>query len=280
MGGEVTEALRTFFESFELFQSALVSAAVAGLVLGAIGVYVVAQRIVFLSAALSQTASLGVVLAFWLHQVADAHDGFFLAPSLWAFLASLAAVFVLTRSKDRDGLLGVVFLIGAAGTLTVATRIVEELQDVSTLLFGTAVAVPESDMWELVIVLSIVMAIHIWWFRGFSAVTLDRIGAQVRKMPTEILQLSLLASIALAISVTTRILGALPAFAFSVVPALVALSIARTFVWSFVIAGAVGLVSGVLGYIVAYLLDFPVGASQAGIAVTIYILLSPFRRRN
>ena len=265
----MTGELNAFFENFALFQSAIFASVIAGFVLGAIGIYVAAQRIVFVSAALSQTASFGVVFAFWLHIIFDSHNGI-LSPSIWAFLMAFVSVVFLERAKHPDGFLGILFVAGSAGTLALSTRVVEELQDVSTLLFGTAVAVPDDALMELTITLTAVFLFHVWWFRGFTAVSIDSVGAAVRKMPTHIIQLALLATIALAIAVTTRVLGALPAFAFSVVPGLIGVRIASTFRRAFWIAAFIGAIGGGVGYIVAYLFDLPVGASQALVLIVFY----------
>src|SRR5690606_11671985 len=107
----------------------------------------------------------------------------------------------------RDGVLGVVFLLGSAGTLVVGTRIVQELQDVQTLLFGTAVAVLPEDFTLLVVVGAALLSLHVWWSSGFAAIAVDPEGARVRGLPTRVLEVALLLSIALMISIATRVLG-------------------------------------------------------------------------
>mgnify|MGYP001549500826 CR=1 FL=1 len=59
--------LADFFEGWALFEYPALAGAVAGAILGLLGVYVVLRRLVFLSAAVSQAAGLGVVIAFYLH---------------------------------------------------------------------------------------------------------------------------------------------------------------------------------------------------------------------
>ena len=57
--------LSAFFEAWELFREAALTGLVAGALLGVLGVYVVLRRLVFLTAAVSQAAGLGVVSAFY-----------------------------------------------------------------------------------------------------------------------------------------------------------------------------------------------------------------------
>lgn len=261
----------TFWESWPLFADSVLAGTIAGAVLGFVGVYIVLRKMVFLSAALSQVAGFGVTLAF-LAQISLGVSALFLSPSIGAMLASFAVVLLLMsrRAADdrgRDAFLGIAFLVGSAGTLMVGTRIVQELQDVESLLFGTAVAVLPEDFTELAVIAGLVALLHIWWRRGFTAISIDKIDAHVRGLPVKTLELTMLASIAVMISVTTRVLGALPAFAFSVLPAMAALRIASNVPTALLLASLYGAFSGFAGYYCAFVWDLPVGASQAMVGV-------------
>lgn len=282
------QSLSDFFDSWDLFADAVWTGTLAGLLLGLVGVYVVQRRMVFLAAAVSQTASLGVVLTFFLPAVLGV-DLFLGSPLLGAFVVTaLAVLFVATgraaRSAHRDALLGLVFLVGAAGTLTLGTRIVQDIADVKTLLLGTAVAVRPEDFTAMAVVAGVLVPLHAWWYRGFAAVSFDRVGALVRRLPVRLLETTLWLSVAAAIAVSTRVLGALPTFAFSVLPAMAALRVAPNIRSALVIAAALGALSAFLGYLLAFLWSLPVGATQtltvAAITTLVWILreLRPGRR--
>ncbi len=269
--------LSLFWEGWELFADAALSGTVAGAMLGFLGVYVVSRRMVFLSAALSQTAGLGVTLAFY----AKLHlglTGILVSPSLGATVLTFLAVLLLMSNRkqaqnQRDSLLGLVFLVGSAGTLMIGARVAAELHDIKTLLFGTAVAVLPEDFHTLLITAILIGALHLWWARGFAAVTLDIDGARVRGLPTRILELLLLLTLAVAVSLTTRVLGALPAFAFSILPAMAALRLAPNIYHAMILAALLGAGIGFGGYLVSFLYSFPVGSSQTTVAVGIVVLV-------
>lgn len=267
--------LSMFFESWELFREAALSGLVAGAVLGLMGVYVVLRRMVFLSAALSQMAGLGVAVAFYL-KVTFGLSGWMVSPALGAFTMSLAAIAVVMSDRGdasrRDAILGVLFLLGSAATLALGTRIVEEIQDIQTLLFGTAVAVVPEDFKWLTAFCAGLLVLHLWWWRGFVAVSVDRQDARIRGIHVGWVDLALLGSLALGISIVTRILGALPAFAFSVLPAVAALQLATNVQRSMWIAGFVGAACGFGGYVVAFLYSLPVGASQTLLCTAVVAL--------
>jgi zinc transport system permease protein len=274
MNDDKAPTLGQFFDAWDLFGTAATAGAVAGVLLGTLGVYIVLRRMVFLSAVLSQAAGLGVALSFYAQLRVQALASLALSPA-WGALAStiLAALpFFSTssgpRGARRDGMLGLAYLIGAAGTLVVGSRIVDA-EDIQSILFGSAVVVLPESFQGLCILAVVVLGVHLWWRRGFIQASLDPDGATVRGLPVRALNLALLLTIATSISVATRVLGALPVFAFSVLPALGALRITQTVPRALVVAGVLGAIAGFVGYLVAFLGSFPVGASQALMAAVL-----------
>lgn len=262
--------LGQFWEAWALFRDPALAGAIAGALLGWLGVFVVVRRMVFLSAALSQAAGLGVAGAFWT-QIHLGWSGSWATPTLGAGLSTATAAAAMLHSPGgmrarHDGLLGWVYLMGAAGTLAIGTRIVQEVQDIESILFGSAVAVSADDMQQLCVVAGALAVVHVAGLRGFAQVAVDEDGARVRGLPTRLLGLLLIGSLAVAVSATTRILGALPVFAFTVLPALAALQLAPNVGYAAVTAAVLGAVAGLGGYVAAFLYKLPVGASQALVA--------------
>ena len=278
-------SLGLFLESWELFAGSVWAALVAGASLGFLGVYIVARRMIFLSAALSQAASLGVTLAFYV-QLHLAALAWLASPTLGASMTTLLAAALLLsgrrRQASQEALVGGVFLVGAAGSLIVGTRIVQELHDIQTLLFGTAVAVIPEDLRLVVWAALVVSVVHLIAWRGFVEIALDAEGARVRGLPVAALELALVMTLALMISVVTRVLGALPAFAFSVLPALGARRWAPNPPRAMLLATCLGAISGVAGYVLAFAKELPVGAAQTVVAAALsgaLILADEARRR-
>ena len=285
--------LTTFFDLWPLFREAALTGAIAGALLGMLGVYIVLRRLVFLSAAVSQAASLGVALAFYarLHLGATGLlAGATLGPTLGATLLTLLAItLIITGSRaapaHRDSLLGLVWLLGSAGTLAIGTRIAQDITDIDTLLFGSAVAVIPEDFTLILTLAAAIGALHLCTWRGFAATTFDPDGARVRGLPVHLLDATLFITLALAISICTRVIGALPTFAFSVLPALAALRLAPTLPTALALATLLGATCGFGGYLLASLHDLPVGAAQtltgialATLAATLAATLDRLRR--
>lgn len=265
------QSLSLFFEGWALFREPALAGAVAGALLGLLGVYVVLRRVVFLSAAISQAAGFGVALSLY----AKLHlglTGLLASPTLGATLVTGVAVLPFVSARHgarRDSLLGLIWLVGSAGTLIVAGHIASEMADIQDLLFGTAVAVVPEDftaLWQIALAIGL---LHIWWQRGFAAASFARDSARVRQIPTRLLDGVLFASIAVAISISTRILGALPTFAFTILPALAALALARHLQMALLLATGLGALMGFGGYLLAFRYSLPVGASQTVVGVAL-----------
>lgn len=272
-----------FWEAWEFFRDPVLAGTFAGATLGMIGVYIVLRKMIFFSAALSQISGLGIALSFFAAIHLGAH-GIFASPSVVSAVATIGAALLLTifaqRNATKPGqssneiLLGLFFLLGASGILVVGTQIVEEVRDINSLLFGTAVAVLPEDFSLIVRMSLILLLVHFWLWRGFTSITFSHDDAKVRNLPTTMLSFILLTGIAIAISITTRVLGALPAFAFSVLPSIAALKMAPNIPIALILAAIFGAIMGFGGYLLAFLYDTPVGATQALLGVFIVFSVS------
>jgi len=274
-----------FFDAWEFFRSAALSGAIAGALLGALGTYILLKRMVFLSAALSQISAAGIALGFlgqaiFLNTAAH-HDhdlapgafclpAFLFSPAVSASILGILTLLIVNRfsqkARANDAIIAFVYLVGAAGTLLIGTRIVAEVQDIQQLLVGNAVILSREDFHGLILLAIPLFLLHIILRRGFEAAAFFPETSRIAAIPTKTLNFLLLLSLALAIAYTTRLLGALPVFALSVLPAMAARPLARNIHSMFYIAALIGALSGFGGYLAAFLYEFPVGPTQAAVA--------------
>jgi zinc transport system permease protein len=86
---------------------------------------------------------------------------------------------------------------------------------------------------------------------------------------------------AVVISVATRAVGALPVFAFSVIPAAAALMITDRMRLTIALAVLFGVISAALGYYVSWVEQLPTGATMVVVASIFLVpgLLNILRRR-
>jgi len=267
-----------FVLAIDIFRDAILCGAAAGLVLGWLGVHIVLRRMVFVTAALTQAAGLGVALSFY----AGIHLSAEVPPTVGAFGACLvASALVAARAErlllSRESLLALAWLLSAAGAVLVGSRITQESHDIAGILFGTAVLVTPEDLRAVLGIGGAVLAAAVWWGRGFVFAGFDPNGARVQGLPVRLLELALLLLITLEVSAATRALGALPVFAFSVLPAMSALALTGRLSAAFPLAALFGGLAGAGGYLLAFFYDLPVGAAQVLAAALPLALIAPYR---
>ena len=156
-GHEEQPTWHDFVDSWALYRDPVVCGVVAGAVLGMLGVFVVLRRAVFVTAAVSQSAALGVALAFFL----GIYLGFTPPPVLCAFALALAATAVLARRSrsnrlPREAIVGLLYVGASALAVLVGDRIAQEAEDITAILFGTAVLVRPQDLLA-------VLAVSVQW---------------------------------------------------------------------------------------------------------------------
>jgi zinc transport system permease protein len=258
-----------------IYQNPILGAAVVGAVLGFLSAYIVMRRMVFVSAAVTQAAALGVALAFWLPIVAGIT---FIGPTTGGVVLSLAAALLLSIDPRRTGvsremMLGMVYALAGGAAILVGSRIRQEAHDIQSILFGPSVLIAEVDLDRVLVTGALVMAVHLWWWRGLVFASFDPVAARVQRLPVRLLELVLLLSIGVMVGVSARAVGALPVFALSTMPAIAALQLARGHLLvTFGLAALIGAGAGIAGYLVAFFGDFNVGASQTVVVVAVALI--------
>lgn len=256
-----------FVAAWELFRDPMIVGLGAGLVLGYLSVYVFMRRMVFVSAAVTQSAGLGVALAFY----AEIHLAITVEPIFGAAALALLATLALLIDAERlhitsEGVLGFIFASSGGAAILVGDRIAQEAHDIQSILFGTAVLVRPFDLWVILGTGAVVLAIHLWWARGLAFATFDETAARVQGLPVRPLLAFVLVSIGLMVGASARALGALPVFALSTLPAMAAALMGFHLQLAFLAAALMGATSGFVGYAVAFFAETPVGATQTAMA--------------
>jgi zinc transport system permease protein len=250
----------------------MIAASVGGVLLACLGFFIVPTKNAFVSAAISQLAGLGVVVAILL----GAH-GESLLPLMVgvAFGVIGASLFALPRQGRRigsDAMLAMAFVGASALTLVLAKSLTREYQHVQAALYGDAVVASPLELYLVVGVALVVGVLHFFFGQRFLMVSFDADSARAQGMATGGWALLLGFSLALAIAVMTRAMGALVAFSFSVVPASAALLLVKNFRRAVFFAALIGLFSAGGGYLVSFFADLPTGPTMVVVSL---IFLAP-----
>ena len=272
-------AFSDFWAGRDLWREPMIAGVLAGAILGYIGVFVVLKRMVFVSAALSEISGVGVAFAFWLGAVLgiNPHEHgrvpLLLEPTWFSllFACAAAALFSLQPGHRRlatETIVGLGYIIASALVLTIlnSPRIAQEAHAIGDILFGNAVTVPWQQIRALLGAAVLAVVAHALFFKELLFVSYDRETAVVQGVGVFRYELLLNLVTAVVISVATRAVGALPVFAFTVIPAAAALMIAERMRLAVVLAVTFGVVSAAVGYYVSWVEQLPTGATMVVVA--------------
>jgi zinc transport system permease protein len=255
---------------------------------------VVLKRMVFVSAALSEISGVGVAFAFYVGAVLGidphAHGAIpiLLEPTWFSllFACAAAALFSLRPGHRRlasETIVGLGYIVASALVLAIlnSPRIAQEAHAVGDILFGNAVTVPRSQIYALLAASLAAVVAHLLFFKELLFVSYDPETALVQGVGVFRFELLLNLAVALVISVATRAVGALPVFAFSVIPAAAALMITEKLRLTIALSIVFGVVAAAVGYYVSWIGQLPTGATMVVVA-SIFLLpgLVNLWRRN
>jgi len=267
----------SFWESSFLWLEAVIAASAVGAACAVVGVYMILRRVVFLPAALSQVSGLGVVFAFLLPSlIGSSEDASWASPEIVAGVVTLVASLLLgwmpePRRLSRDAVIGVAYVLASALILIIGDRIPQDSHDINDILFGNAVAVETNQMIIAVVVAGIVLVVHGLFMRPFLFASFDSQTAMAHGVPVRVLDTALFLTVGLTITVATKTIGAMPVFAFAVLPAAAGLSAFTDMRRVFVFAGVVGAASAFLGYWISFVGSVPTGPCMAVVTALFFI---------
>ena len=263
--------LGEFWAARDIWRDPLLASVVAGALLGFLGIYVVLRRTVFVSAALTQLSTLGLIVALLAEErmgVEVEHAGVQLGV---AVLFSVAGALVLGtlesgRRLPTESGVGIGYVVAGALVVLGANRLVHAAHDLNAMVFGNAVAVPFSDVLVLLGVTILCAVVHTVFQKEIVFASFDRETAEAMGIRARFWDGVLFATVGLAIPVSARALGALPVFAFLTIPASAALLVTGRLRRAFAIATVLGVVAAAGGYALSWIAQLPTGATMVALA--------------
>jgi zinc transport system permease protein len=264
-------ALSEFWSAAVIWRDPLVASVLAGALLGFLGVYVVLRRVVFVSAALTQLSTLGVIVSLLVLEHLDLETDHQEIQLFVAWIFSVGGGLLLGtlgtgRRLPAEAGVGMAYVLAGALVILGANRLVHVAHDLNTMVFGNAVAVPFQDVVILVVVTGLVALLHTLFRKEIVFSSFDRETAEAMGVKVRLWGGVLFFTIGLAIPVAAHVVGALPVFAFLTVPAAAALLATRRLTAAFAVATVFGAVAAGGGYVASWLLQMPTGATMVVVA--------------
>lgn len=203
--------------SLQFFQNALMASVLVSIACGIMGVYVVINRMVFLSGGIAHGAYGGVGIAFF----------FGLEPLLGAglfsiFLAFLIGFITLKDRQNTDAIIGAIWALGMAIGIIFTDLTPGYNVDLMSYLFGGILAVSKTDLYAMGCVATLIALSTLFFYRKLQALSFDSEFASLKGIQVNILYFLLLTLIALCIVVSVRAVGLILVIALLTIPPFIA----------------------------------------------------------
>lgn len=270
----MTELLRPL--EFEFFRNGLAVATIAGALCGMIGVYVVLRSMSYIGHGLSH-AIFGGFAASGLMGI-----NVFLGAGVWG-LASAVMINRVTRRRSigSDAAIGVITTASFALGLALIQVFGSPGRNPDAVLFGNVLGVSSLDVWMVLGVSLMAVALIFFQYRPLLFSTFDPEVAAASGVKTGRIDALLMLVLAASILATMNVMGVTLIAAGIVIPAVVARMITHSFGRMLPLATAIGAFCGFVGMIASYHLDIASGPTivlTGGALFTIVYTLTAGKR--
>jgi len=267
--------IEIFSERF--IQVGLTASLILGGICAYLGVFLILKRIVFVGAALSQMAAVGVVIGHMIgHQIG-------LNLEALAFLFSILGVLLFWMpvsggSITRESLIGYTYIFASAlAILIIAKDPLAEAENID-LFSGNILFVTGFDLFLISIISGLIFIVHMIFRKEFVFVSFDPTTAQTLKIPARFYDFLIYLTLGIAISVGIRSAGMLFIFSSLIIPAMIGMTLFQRLIWIFLASVISVWISSVFGIVFSYKFDMPTGPTIS-VANAIMLLISLFVKR-
>ena len=252
---------------FEFMINALLAGLLASVICGIIGTFVVVNRIAFLAGGIAHAAYGGIGLAF-----------FFGIPYIvgtlgFTLFAALLMAAITLKAKERaDTFIGVLWAGGMGLGVILLDLTPGYNVDLMSYLFGSILAVPKSDLWQMLIVCLSVGVIVLFFYNDLLAMSYDEEFAQLRGVPVKGLYFLLIGMIALSIVMIIRVVGLILVIALLTIPPYIAEKYAQSLRMMMLISTLLCCMFTMAGLWLSYIFNLTSGATIIMVAVAAFFI--------
>ncbi len=243
--------------------------------LGVIGSYVVTRRITYIAAAIAHCVLGGIGAALYFNQVlgwtwCDPMYGATAAAILSALVIGLVSLYAKQR---EDTVISAVWSMGMAVGVLFLYKIPANVDPMSY-LFGDILLVAKSDLWLVMGMDVLVLAVGIGFYNKFLALCFDEEYAELRGVRAKVFYLLLLSMTALTVVLLVRVVGIVLVIALLTLPPAVAGYFSRQ-LWQMMLLAVLfcAIVVGA-GIALSYPADLPSGPVIILLAGSAYLLVT------
>ena len=254
---------------YELMQKAFLVGILLAVIIPLIGVIVVLKRLSMIGDALSHTSLAGVALGLVLG----------INPIVGAVLVCVIAAFSIEAIRRRlpryaEISISIIMSVGI-GLASVLSGFVEDGAAFNSFLFGSIVAITDTEVALVVIVTVIVVVTFFLLYKELMFITFDEPGAVLAGIPVKKINFVITLLTAITVSVAARSVGALIVSSLMVIPVACAMQLANSYKKTVIFSVLFALLFTIVGLFLSYYFNLKPGGTivLTGVVVLIPLMI-------
>lgn len=257
---------------------AIVASSMVGLMCGVLGCFIVLRNMSLVGDALAHAILPGVVVAYML--VGYSTLAFFSGAVVAGLITAFGITWIQQSVKTKnDAAVGIVFTSMFSLGVILISRISRQdgvHLDLKDFLFGYALGVSDTDLLLTGLVMAYVLISVAVFYRYLFSSTFQSVVAETMGIPVKLLHYFLMLLLSFAVVASLQTVGVILVVAMLITPAATALLLSQRLQRVLFLAGGIGMLSAIIGMVVAVWLNTPPGPAMALVATLIYALTVVF----
>ena len=272
--------LKDLFFQNPFFMMSLLAGFAASLAGGVIGSYVVTKRIVFISGSIAHAVLGGMGLALYLKRTFQLE---WLSPIYGALVFAILSAFVigwihLYYRQREDTVIASLWTFGMALGVVFLSLTPGYNVEVLNFLFGNILWTSSTDLFILLGFDLLIFLVVLFFHRKFLAICFDETQAHLQGLKTKGLYFLLLSLVAVTVVLLVQVVGVILVITLLSLPAAIANSFTSKFRAIMGFATLFGILFTFLGISLAFLVNWPPGATIAIVTTIGYFINLAFKR--
>lgn len=262
-------------EMFEyaFMQKAFLVGVLLAIIIPLIGVIVVLKRLSMIGDALSHTSLAGVALGLLLG----------IDPIVGAVVVCVIAAFSIETIRKKlpryaEISISIIMSVGI-GLASVLTGFIEDGAAFNSFLFGSIVAITDTEVLLVVIVTVIVVATFLLLYKELMFIAFDEQGAILAGLPVKKINFVITLLTAITVSVAARSVGALIVSSLMVIPVACAMQIANSYKKTVIYSVLFAVIFTLVGLVLSYYFNLKPGGTIVLTGVVVLIPLMVAKKR-
>ncbi|MEH6941238.1 metal ABC transporter permease [Bacillus sp. JJ722] len=267
---------------YEFLQNAFITGLIIGIIAPLLGVFVVVRRQSLIADALSHVTLAGISFSLFIEKKFFSSVGTINPLYMGMAFSVIGSLFIeRLRSvyKHYQELAIPIILSSGIGISVIFISLAEGFNtDLFSYLFGSVSAVSRADMWTILVVAIIVIAIITLLYKEFFLLSFDEDHAKASGIPANVIHFIFIILVALVIASSMRIVGVMLVSSLMTLPVAASMRLANGFKQMIVYSIIFGEISVVGGLFLSFYLDLAPGGTIVMIAILILLAAIGYKK--